>query len=173
MSSCGGLYQEGMKIFGAILECPNPVTVFATKWARSMTSLIPLAADKFVMRPTAQYMYHDGTFSCSGIVQQVRTDFVELIKDEETMYRIYVARLKSQGDMKELPEKEIREILEDRKRRAIDVWFSAQEAKRLGFVDEVFDGNLKNLRATTKNEERRRLMFAVLNKPVRVRIIVS
>jgi ATP-dependent protease ClpP protease subunit len=66
MSSCGGDWDAGMQMFGSLLMCPNPVTILGTKWCRSMTSLIPLAADKFVMRPPTKYMIHRGTYGFEG-----------------------------------------------------------------------------------------------------------
>lgn len=173
MSSCGGYWDEGMKIFGAILTCPNPVTVLATKWARSMTSLIPLAADRFVMRPPAQYMFHMGDASYCGIVQQVKTDYTELEKTNEMMLRLYIARMRERGMYSKLAEPEIRSLLVNKIRDNIDVWLSADEAVRWGLVDAVFDGNYNKLRATKKNTRRRQRMLEVLRRPIKVRVRVS
>ncbi len=167
MSSCGGYWEEGMKIFGAILTCPNPVTVLGTKWCRSMTSIIPLAADKFVIRPPAQYMFHHGTYAINKTVQEVKTDMVEMEKQTEMMLRIYVARLKSQGIHKSDSEEDIKKMLSDYMEKKIDVWLSADEAQRWGFTDGVFEGNRKTLRATKVNTARRERMRAVLREKLR------
>ena len=173
MASCGGNWDEGMQMFGAILHAPNPITVMATKWARSMTSIIPLAADRFVIRPPAKYMYHRGTYEFSGIDQEVETEDYERRKMNETMRRIYIARLKEQGAFKDRSETEIRNILEDSIKENIDVWLSADEAKRWGFVDDVFDGNMATLRAEKKNINRRAHMISVIRKPIKITVTVS
>ncbi|MBI3572462.1 ATP-dependent Clp protease proteolytic subunit [Candidatus Kaiserbacteria bacterium] len=173
MSTCGGHWVEGMKMFGAILTCPNPVTVLATKWARSMTSIIPLAADRFLIRPPAQYMYHRGTYGFYGLDQEADTEDVQRRKCYEMMLRIYVARLKEQGKFSRWPEHKIRAMLEEGIRKDIDVWLEADEAKHWGFADAVFDGNLRTLRAKHKNQPRRERMLAVLRKPIRVEVKVS
>ncbi len=173
MSSCGGDWDEGMKIFGAILACPNPITVLATKWARSMTSIIPLAADRFVIRPPAQYMYHYGTFAFLGLVQELKTHFVELEKSNELMLRIYIERLREQGMYSKKSKNEIRSLLKLNIKEHIDVWLTARQAVRWGFADAVFDGNHQNLRATKKNFRRRERMLSALRKAINVEVVVS
>ena len=173
VASCGGNWQEGMQMFGAILTCPNPVTVLATKWARSMTSIIPLAADRFVLRPPAQYMYHRGTYGFYGLDQEAETDDIERRKVHESMMRIYTARLQEQGAFMNRTEEEIRAILEQGAREKIDVWLEADEATRWGFVDDVFEGNLDTLRAKKRNDARRARMLAVLRRPAKVQVVVS
>lgn len=173
VASCGGNWDEGMQMFGAILTCPNPITVIATKWARSMTSIIPLAADRFVMRPPAKYMFHHGTVGFEGIVQQVDTEYVELVKAKETMKRIYIARLKEQGKFSKWSPSRISNMLDRQMEKNIDVWLDGHEAVQWGFVDAIYDGDEKNLRAKTKNAARREKMFEVLRKPITVELNVK
>lgn len=168
LASCGGDWEAGMQMFGAILTCPNPVTVLATRWARSMTSIIPLAADRFAMRPPARYMIHDGSASIFGTTKEVLTDSDELRKSSEVMMRLYVARLKERGQYKLKTDEDIFNILRGHMDRKSDVWLSADEAKRWGFVDHIFDGNLNTLLATSPNQSRRKRMLSVLRKPVHV-----
>ncbi len=168
LASCGGYWEVGMQMFSAILMCPNPVTVLATRYARSMSSIIPLAADRFVMRPPARYMIHDGSASMSGTTKEVLTDSDELRKGAEVMMRLYVARLRERGIHKNKTDEEIQALLRDLMDKKSDVYWSADDAKRLGFVDHVFDGNLTNLLATSPNQSRRKRMLSVLRKPVHV-----
>lgn len=166
LASCGGDWYAGMQMFGAIVACPNPVTVLATRWARSMTSIIPLAADRFVMRPPARYMIHDGHCAMSGTTKEALTDSEEMRKSSEVMMRLYVARLKERGPHKTKSDDDISATLRGLMDRKSDVWLSADEAKRWGFVDHVFDGNWTNLLATSPNQSRRKRMLSVLRKPV-------
>jgi len=163
VASCGGNWTEGMQMFGAIATCPNPVTVMATKWARSMTSIIPLAADRFVMRPPARYMFHHGTTGYEGLAGEEFSTFVEEQQlSRKCMIDIYVARLRSQGAFKQDSPEKIREMLNDKMRRKSDVWLDAVEAVRWGFADGIFTGDLKTLRATKVNTARRRKMLEVI-----------
>jgi ATP-dependent protease ClpP protease subunit len=173
MASCGGNWTEGMQMFGAILMCPNPVTVLATKWARSMTSIIPLAADRFVIRPPAKYMIHRGTYGFDGLDQEADTDDIERRKSIEQMLRIYTTRLREQGKYARMSEKRIRDQLLRQMEKTIDVWLDGKEAVEAGFVDAVFDGDFKNLRAKKRNTERRQRMLDALTRSVKIDVVVS
>lgn len=173
MASGGGNWEEGMQIFSAILHSPNPVTVLATKWARSMTSIIPLAADRFVIQAPAQYMIHKGTYSFSGLEQEIDTADIERRKAMEMMTRIYIARLREQGMHSGLSDRRIRSMLQENYNEKIDVWFSADEAVARGFADAVYDGNPRTLRAAKKNVARRAMFMEVLRRPITVDTRVS
>lgn len=173
MASCGGDWDAGMQIFSGILFCPNPVTVLATKWARSMTSLIPLAADRFVIRPPAKYMYHRGSYGFSGLDQEADTENTERLKSGELMYRIYTARLKEQGKFRKWKRRRIRTMLESKTRDEINVWLSAEEAVKWGFADTVDDGNPETLRAKVKNKTRVESLRRVLSQPINVEVKVT
>lgn len=172
LSSCGGSWDEGMKMLGAILTCPNPVTVLGTKWCRSMTSLIPLAADRFVMRPPSGYMYHHGTYGFYGTVAEAVTDHLELLRSREMMLRLYVARLREQGKFCQWSERRIRTMLDESMEQKMDVWLSADEAVEWGFADGLHLGDA-GLRATRKNAQRRASVMDVLRRPISVKVSVS
>lgn len=172
LSSCGGNWEDGMKMFSTILYSPNPVTVLATKWARSMTSIIPLAADRFVIQPPARYMIHRGKYGFGGLDQEADTHDTERRLSRDMMTRLYTARLQSQGEYASRGERDIKRMIDRWLERQIDVWFSADRAKEIGFGDDVFDGNWDSLRALEVNNERRTLMSAVLRRKRRVKIDV-
>jgi ATP-dependent protease ClpP protease subunit len=177
MSSCGGFWEEGMKMFSAILACPNPITVVATKHARSMTSLIPLAADKFIIRPPATYMFHRGTYVIEALDEEVETEDNERRKAVEMMLRIYVARLREQGKFKTHSEARIKNMLLQSMREKINVHLTADEAVAWGFADAIYLGwNLEEkeeYRATKVNIDRRHAMMEVLRKPITLKFEIS
>ncbi len=165
IASCGGNWEEGMQMFGAILTCPNPVTVIATKHARSMTSIIPLAADRFVLRPPAQYMIHHGSYSMNGLAgEQAETDFEQLKMTRVMMLDLYVERLREQGKYMRRSPVYIRNLLESKMRQKVDFYLSTDEAVAWGFADDVYVGDLKTLRIQTVNTERRARMMAALRR---------
>ena len=158
MATNGGDWNAGMQMYDAIGNCPNPITVLAMKHARSMSSLFPLVADRFLLTPSAYYLLHYGTFEVSGL----SGEFANTMDEErrltnDKMLRIYVARMKEQGKFKRTYEAEIRSMLEDRMSRKVDVFFSPQEAREWGFIDGIYTGK-EPLRIQTRNEERRKRM---------------
>lgn len=164
LASCGGNWEEGMQMASAICTAPNPITVEGVKHCRSMTSIIPLFADKFVMRPPAQYMYHYGYMSFSGLAGEESWTVFEQLRDcNDMMLRCYVARLKEQGKFTRQHPAKIRAMLEDHMRRKVDVFLSTDEAVSWGFCDGVVTGPVE--RAQKKNVRRRTLMMSVLRKP--------
>lgn len=173
MATCGGYVVEGMQMFGAIYDSPNPTTVIALKDARSMSSIFPLAADRFLIRPTAQFMIHRGSSAFEGLDQEAETDDIQRRKAREQMMRIYIARLQMQGIHQKMPSDKIRDLLERRFQSEIDVWLTAYEAKQWGFVDDVFNGNHAIARATEKNTKWRRVVASVLRKPMQVEVKIT
>lgn len=164
MGTCGGDWEPGMQMFGALLTCQNPVTVLGIRHNRSMSSIIPLAADKFVMRPPTDFMYHYGTWGYQGLAgEEAWTNFENLKQCNDMMVRIYVARLKEQGKLKTWHPAKIRHLIEDNMRRKVDVFLTTDEAAAWGFSDGVSLGPVE--RAAKRNTRRRSTMMAVLRKP--------
>jgi ATP-dependent protease ClpP protease subunit len=138
MKTCGGDWTEGMAIYNAIKSCPVPVTILNYTHARSMSSLIFLAANKRVMMPDSYFMFHDGEMSLSGTVKQVESS-VDFSKAETIrMLDIYIEALKEQGRFKDEPEKKIRKMLRELMDKREDVFLTASDAHRWGFADEIF-----------------------------------
>lgn len=169
----GGHFAEGMQMFGAILYAQNPITVLAAKDAVSTSSLLALAADRFVIRPPAQYMFHDGTDGFSGVFQQAETRMLGSRKSNELMRRIYATRLQEQGKFCNQPETRILRTLDKMLKERIDVWFSADEAVQFGFADGVYDGNPDTLRAKRRSLKRRERMIATIRRPIDVSISIK
>lgn len=163
MSSCGGNWDEGMQMFNSILTCPNPITVVASKWARSMTSIIPLAADRFLLEPYTKYMIHRGAYGFWGTDHEAETDNEEREKLRAMMYRIYATRLNEQGIHKGKPYEEIELIIDGLMKDKVDVWFDGREAVRWGFADGTYQGNTIHLRAKSKNLVRKKNMLRLMD----------
>jgi len=151
MKTCGGDWQEGMAIYDAIQYCPNPITILCYTHARSMSSLIFLAADKRVMFDHSRYMFHDGTFSYSGTVKQYLTEAEQIVKDTDDMLNTYVKALKKSGKMKRWSKKRIRNWLTSEMNKKEEVYFSAKEAVEAGFAHEVFNGDWDKLKEYDSN----------------------
>lgn len=138
LNSCGGFEDMGYAIYWAIKSCPNHVTILNYASARSMSSLIFLAADKKVMLPYSTFMYHTGTFSMEGTTTQAITEIEELQKGIDKMLDIYVDTLKQNGSKKDWTKPRLKKWLKEQMDKKEDVYLSAEEAVEIGFADEIF-----------------------------------
>lgn len=138
LNSCGGHESHGYAIYWAIKACPNHVTILNYASARSMSSLIFLAADKRVMFPYSTFMFHTGTFEMSGTTKQAITEIEEVKKGVDRMLDIYVDALRAKGSKKEWTRAKIKKWLTEQMDKKEDVYFSAEESVEIGFADEIF-----------------------------------
>ena len=118
-------------------------------------------------------MFHRGDFSFGGLDQEADTADIERRIANEMMLRIYTIRLKERGLFHTKKEEEIRAMLCEKMRRSIDCWLSCDEAKRWGFVDDVYTGDIAKLRAVKINKGRREQMWGAIRSKVTVRVIVK
>jgi ATP-dependent protease ClpP protease subunit len=150
MKTGGGYWDEGMAIYDAIRACPVHITILNYSTARSMSSLIFLAANKRVMMPHATFMFHRGTLGFSGTVSSAFS-FVDFEKlTQEQMLNIYTKALKEQGKYKNKSTANIKEMLKFQMDRKEEVYLSAKDAVSWGFADAIFDGNWKKLTKYTR-----------------------
>lgn len=141
LNTCGGCWQHGMAIYQAIKWCPNPVAVINYAEARSMSSIIPLAADRFVMMPDdSRYMIHRGTWGFDGTGTQADTEYHQLKRSESRMLDIYAEAMK-QGSKRRWGTKRKREWLTAQMKEHEEVYWDPAETVDLGFAHAVFDGD--------------------------------
>lgn len=152
MKTCGGHWAEGMAIYDAIRSCPNPITILSYTHARSMSSLIFLAANKRVMMPHSTFMYHEGSMFGGGTVKQYLTEAVEVKSAGDQMLKIYIDALKKKGSMKRWSRKRIKQHLIHEMAFKEEVYLNAKEAVKQGFADEIFNGNWDKLTEYTDEQ---------------------
>lgn len=149
MNTPGGSWTPGMAIYQAIRQCQQHVVILNYAEARSMSSLIALAADRLVMMPDdSRYMIHRGRWGFEGTGTQADTEYQQMRKTDERMLDIYVRALnREHGSKKDLPDDEkrawLKAIMKDRE----EVYWNPDEAVDLGFAHEVFDGDWEKLNA--------------------------
>lgn len=143
LKSCGGDWIEGLAIYQAILSCPNHVVILNYASARSMSSIIFLAADTRAMMPLSTFMIHTGTGVLTGTGTQIQTEFEEYRKADEIMLDIYVTALKDSEKFEDWTNKKIRNWLTKKMKEKEEVYFTAQESIDYNFADVIFgkDGN--------------------------------
>jgi len=138
MKTCGGDWVEGMAIYQAILTCPVFCTILNYTHARSMSSIIFLAADYRVMMPYSTYMVHRGTTGFEGTVTQLETEFKQNQIAERQMFDIYIEQMKASPKFANWSDKRIENWLRKKMKDEEEVYFSAEEAVELGFAHSVF-----------------------------------
>ena len=150
MKTNGGDWNEGMAIYDAIKYAPNPIVILNYTHARSMSSIIFQAADRRVMMPHGNFMFHEGTMSVSGTWKQVVSNTKWAERDNPTMLEIYASRMKERGLYSKKSKKDIKAILQGLMNQKEDVYLTPRETVSWGLADEVFDGNWQKLRQRLK-----------------------
>ena len=147
MNTPGGSWTHGMAIYNAIKYSSCSVTVLNYGEARSMSSLIPLAADYFVMMPdSTRYMFHKGTVSFEGTGTQFETFYEQWIQTRERMLDLYVTAMnREHGCMKDKPDTMKREWLQQQMAAHEDAFLTPEEAVNYGFAHDIFDGVWESL----------------------------
>jgi len=127
INSPGGAVFDGMAIYNAIRNHPGNVRVVIDGLAASAASFVAMAGDEVVAERNATLMIHDGI----GIAVGNAKDMLELAglldKFSDNIAAIYADRAGG------TPE-------DWRKLMRAETWYSAQEAKDAGLVDEVIGG---------------------------------
>jgi ATP-dependent protease ClpP protease subunit len=155
MSSCGGDWNFGMAIYDSIRAYPNRVTILAYGHARSMTSIILQAANKRVLMPHCDFMFHLGSYGDYGTQKEVESNISFYKKSTTIMLDIYSSRMKERGKFQNKTIKYIKDWLKREMDKRENVWMTPKQAVELGLADEVFDYNWTNLFKYTESQSHR------------------
>ena len=141
MKTCGGDWEEGMAMYQAVRACPNHVTILNYTHARSMSSLIFLAADWRAMMPDSVFMFHDGTMVFDGTIRQMNTETTQANEQTERMMGLYLDACEDSEVFKHLSRAAVKAKLRYQMDKKEEVYLSADEAVAWGFADMVFGGD--------------------------------
>jgi ATP-dependent protease ClpP protease subunit len=137
MHSCGGMWNDGMAIFDSIKTCKSAVTVLAYSHSRSMSSIIPQAADLRIIHEHADFMIHYGTMSVSDRVKVFLNEADQLKKANRIMMDIYVDAIRCGPHFKGWTDKKIENFLKKKMNDKEDWYMDAEEAVHYGFYDGI------------------------------------
>ncbi|MFC7335752.1 head maturation protease, ClpP-related [Haloferula chungangensis] len=131
IDSPGGSVRHGYKLVKALRKASangSKITANITGTAASMASIIAMAADKVRIEKSAVFMIHDASISLGGNPAELRE--LASIVDElsNDLADIYSARSKK-------PVGEVRNMMK------ATTYFTAEEAVKHGFADEVFEAS--------------------------------
>lgn len=122
--SPGGSVFEGLAMFNAIRAFPAEVVATVEGLAASMASVLLMAADRVIMPDNSFIMIHEPWTVAIGDAEELRHSADRLEKLRDTLVNAYHAKT-------EIPRAKLRDMLAD------ETWMNAEEAKELGFADEI------------------------------------
>lgn len=143
LTTPGGIWEYGMTIYDAIKNSQAHVTTISYAHARSMSSIVPQAADKRIIMPSAYFLMHHGTLGVFGNYQNVVSD-VKYCEEHITpmMMGIYTEKCQEGEFFLEKgwgnnPERIERYLLECMSKKQ-EFYLTAREAVEYGLMDAVF-----------------------------------
>jgi len=128
IASGGGSIVEGNTIYNALKRCEAKVVTHIDSLAASMASVIAMAGDEVRMAQNALLMIHNPWTVSMGGAEQLRKDADLLDKMESNIRTSYARSFLSTEELDLAMEEE--------------TYYTAEEAKEAGFVDEIDGANL-------------------------------
>lgn len=129
--SPGGSVTEGIGIANLIKSHSAETTTKGVGFVASIASVILLAGDKVQMAKNAFLMIHNPWSIAMGDSDELRKTADVLDKMENELAGIYAAAMQARGNAIELDE--VKALMQE------ETWFTADEAKANGLIDEVVD----------------------------------
>src|SRR6266576_3348718 len=126
LNSPGGSVFEGIAIANAIRSHPANVTIYVDGLAASIASIIALAGDQLVMKPSTQLMIHDASGACYGNATDMEYMVGLLHKQSDNIAEAYADRAGG-------PPAEWRD------RMKAETWYTAKEAVAAGLANELWE----------------------------------
>lgn len=124
INSPGGYIYPASEIYTALMQHKGNVNVTITGRAASAASVIAMAGTKVSMSPTAQIMIHNVSATGSGDYRDFEHYAEQLKKSNDTIANAYMLKT---GKTRE----EILKLMD------YETWFTPEEAKEHGFIDEI------------------------------------
>jgi ATP-dependent Clp endopeptidase proteolytic subunit ClpP len=124
INSPGGSVYEGYTIYNILKSSGKKVTAKVEGICASIATLIALSAEEIEMLPLSQWLIHNPFTYIEGDAEDLTAAAAELLRIEETLVGVYIAKTgKTAAEIKTL-------MKEDR-------MISADEAVEMGFVNRV------------------------------------
>lgn len=124
INSPGGSVFDGVAIYNSLKAHKAKITTYIDGVAASIASIIALAGDEVRMAKNAMFMVHDPWALVVGNASDLRNTAETLDKVAGTLVQTYVNASTLDAD-------EVRAAM------LAETWYTAEEAKDIGFVDKV------------------------------------
>lgn len=122
IDSPGGLVTAGSSIATLLKDYPGTVTAKIIGQAASAATVVALSADKILMAPTATFMIHRVSVSGNSGDLDKYSDVLSM--QDKNFANLYASKTGKTAD-------EMLKLMTD------ETYMSAQQAKDIGFVDEI------------------------------------
>lgn len=129
MHTVGGSVMEGVAIFNMIRQSRIRITISVDGMAASMGAIILMSADRVKAASNAMIMIHAASGWTSGGIPAHESS-IKLLKNIGRSFRNEMRRRTNLSD------KQVKEYMD-----GADHWLSAEEARQIGLVDEIYDGD--------------------------------
>lgn len=140
----GGCWDYGMAIFDAIRLCRCHTTIIAYACVASMASVILQAANRRILPPHSSVMIHAGELSLGGHFTAVQSGMEHYQRSmARKMREIYTNRCRSSEYYKGWTPRQVSKVIDGWMQEKLDVYFTAQEAVKYGFADEILTKRTK------------------------------
>jgi ATP-dependent protease ClpP protease subunit len=144
----GGDVFEGYAIYNALKNTGKPITVYIEGLCASIATLIAGAGDTIIMNEKSQFMIHNPLVrDTSGDANDLRNVADQLDKIKTQLIDVYQKRTG-------LPQAQLWEMYDN------ETWLLPDQAKQMGFVDEVRDSlkavalaNIQNFKKMEKQNK--------------------
>ena len=133
INSVGGDLLQGVAIKNYLKEYSPVIEIIGL--AASSATIIAAAGRWVKIHQGALFMIHNPMSTAGGSAAELEGDLAVLRKLEIEMRNIYAAAIRSRGKMKEYSDAELDAQLAQW--MDVETWFTAEEAVRYGFADEV------------------------------------
>lgn len=152
--SPGGSVTEGFGIANLIAGHKAETTTVGIGFVASIASVILLAGDRVTMAENAWLMIHNPWGMMMGDSEDMRKTADLLDKMENQIAGVYAAKMQANGNPIEL--EDVKALM------AEETWYTAEEAKAVGLIDEVV--NAVEPDGTSYEEKEEYGMEEMLNK---------
>jgi ATP-dependent protease ClpP protease subunit len=159
MHTVGGDWNDGMAISDAIKLSPCPTVTINYAHASSMSSIIPQAADRRLIMPSADVVIHYGTISLEDQISTAAKSTIEWNqRSARRMIEMYLARCRDGAHFKDsgMTDKQIVKFLDNKMRYYTDWYLTAEQAVDFGFMDAVMGSRGYETMEKIKNVRKRR-----------------
>jgi ATP-dependent Clp endopeptidase proteolytic subunit ClpP len=133
--SPGGSVYEGFAMCTAILNSRAEVHSYIDGVAASMASVIAICGKRVHMSSNGRMMTHQSSAASTGGADDLRQQADELDLINSQLADMYAART---GKAKQW-------ILDNWMQRGVNKWFTADQAKEAGLVDEIYTGKVPGM----------------------------
>lgn len=130
LNSPGGDVFEGITIFNMLNRHKGKVTIYVVEEACSIASVIAMAGDVVKMPSNSKMMIHEPTTFTYGGSKEFLEVADRLDKVRSRLINCYLSKNKT------LTEKQLSKMIKE------ETWMTGEEAKKLGFCDEVVSGTM-------------------------------